>query len=87
MQYLRKGTLPVPYIVAPHMFTTLWNILLAVGLIGFSFLATFGSVLFALGSLFPDTAAILPLMLIGRLIFGAGNGSLTSEHVTRYGTL
>ena len=61
--------------------------MLAVGLIGFSFLATFGSVLFALGSLFPDTTAILPLMLIGRLIFGAGNGSLTSEHVTRYGTL
>lgn len=33
--------------------------------------------MFAAGAMFKGTAAMLPLMLIGRLLFGSGNGSLT----------
>lgn len=48
-----------------------------VGLFLFSFLCVLGSSVFALGTIFRGGPAILPLMLIGRLLFGAGNGSLT----------
>ena len=47
----------------------------------FSFLCVTGSSLFAAGAMFRGTAAMLPLMLIGRLIFGSGNGSLSSKHI------
>ncbi|XP_068610753.1 lysosomal dipeptide transporter MFSD1-like [Brachionichthys hirsutus] len=42
-----------------------------------SSLCVLGSSLFALGSHFKGTPYLLPLMLTGRLLFGAGNGSLT----------
>lgn len=45
----------------------------------FSFLCVLGSSLFALGSHFKGTPYLLPLMLTGRLVFGSGNGSLTSK--------
>lgn len=48
-----------------------------IGLFLFSFLCVIGSSIFALGSMFRNTRAMLPLMLLGRLIFGSGNGSLT----------
>ena len=44
----------------------------------FSSLVVVGSSLFALGSMFPGSPALLPLMLTGRLLFGAGYGSLAS---------
>ncbi|ESN95555.1 hypothetical protein HELRODRAFT_193538 [Helobdella robusta] len=48
-----------------------------VGALTFSFLCVLGSSLFALGTHLRGTAALLPVMLLGRLLFGAGNGSLT----------
>lgn len=45
----------------------------------FSSLCVFGSLLFAMGSHFKGTPYLLLLMLIGRLFFGAGNGSLTGK--------
>lgn len=48
-----------------------------VGLILFSLLCVLGSSIFALGAFFRGTSSLLPLMLVGRLLFGAGNGSLT----------
>lgn len=51
----------------------------AVGVFLFSFLCVLGSSLFALGSHFKGTPYLLPLMLTGRLLFGSGNGSLTSK--------
>lgn len=49
-----------------------------VGVFLFSFLTVLGSAIFALGSHFKGTTYLLPLMLTGRLLFGSGNGSLTS---------
>ncbi|CAH2307674.1 major facilitator superfamily domain-containing 1-like isoform X3, partial [Pelobates cultripes] len=46
------------------------------GLFLFSLLTVLGSAIFALGSHFKGTPYLLPLMLTGRLLFGAGNGSL-----------
>lgn len=48
-----------------------------VGVFLFSFLCLLGSGIFALGAIFRGTAAMLPIMLIGRLLFGSGNGSLS----------
>eukprot|EP00918_Siedleckia_nematoides_P078429 GHVU01171612.1.p1 GENE.GHVU01171612.1~~GHVU01171612.1.p1 ORF type:complete len:499 (+),score=35.82 GHVU01171612.1:29-1498(+) len=48
-----------------------------VGVFLFSGLCVLGSSTFALGIFFKGTSALLPIMLIGRLLFGAGNGSLT----------
>lgn len=50
----------------------------------FSSLCVFGSLLFALGSHFKGTPYLLLLMLIGRVFFGAGNGSLTGKLVRIY---
>ncbi|XP_064605345.1 LOW QUALITY PROTEIN: major facilitator superfamily domain-containing protein 1-like [Liolophura sinensis] len=47
------------------------------GVFLFSFLCVLGSCTFALGAEMKGTAAMLPLMLTGRLLFGSGNGSLT----------
>ncbi|XP_048408496.1 major facilitator superfamily domain-containing protein 1 isoform X3 [Stegostoma tigrinum] len=47
-----------------------------VGINLFSFLVVLGSATFALGSHFKGTSYLLPLMLIGRLLFGSSNGSL-----------
>ncbi|XP_078273642.1 lysosomal dipeptide transporter MFSD1 [Rhinoraja longicauda] len=47
-----------------------------VGVLLFSFLIVLGSATFALGSHFKGTRYLLPLMLIGRLLFGSSNGSL-----------
>ncbi|XP_072416186.1 lysosomal dipeptide transporter MFSD1 [Chiloscyllium punctatum] len=47
-----------------------------VGIILFSILIVLGSATFALGSHFKGTCYLLPLMLIGRLLFGSSNGSL-----------
>lgn len=57
--------------VCPMFFT--------VGVFLFSFLCVLGSSLFALGSHFKGSPYLLPLMLTGRLLFGSGNGSLTSK--------
>lgn len=54
-------------------------LLFAVGVFLFSFLCVLGSSLFALGSHFKGSPYLLPLMLTGRLLFGSGNGSLTSK--------
>jgi hypothetical protein len=43
----------------------------------FSFLCLGGSSVFAAGAMMKGTSAMLPLMLVGRLVFGSGNGSLT----------
>lgn len=51
----------------------------AVGAYLSSFLCILGSTLFALGSHFKGTAYLLPLMLTGRLLLGAGGGSLLSK--------
>ncbi|CAH1785915.1 unnamed protein product [Owenia fusiformis] len=48
-----------------------------IGVFVFSFLCVVGSSTFAVGAMFKGSGAMLPLMLIGRLIFGSGNGSLT----------
>jgi hypothetical protein len=50
-----------------------------VGLLLFSSLCLIGSILLAVGALFQGSAALLPVMLLGRLLFGCGNGSLTSK--------
>ncbi|KAG8189209.1 hypothetical protein JTE90_013742 [Oedothorax gibbosus] len=47
------------------------------GAIFFSSLCVLGSCLFATGAMYRGTDYMLPLMLLGRLVFGAGNGSLT----------
>ena len=51
----------------------------AVGLFLFSSLCLVGAILFAVGAFFKGSAALLPVMLVGRLLFGSGNGSLTSK--------
>ncbi|XP_013401779.1 major facilitator superfamily domain-containing protein 1 [Lingula anatina] len=48
-----------------------------VGVFLFSSLCVLGSSTFAAGVFLRGTPYLLPLMLIGRLLFGAGNGSLT----------
>ncbi|XP_071952623.1 lysosomal dipeptide transporter MFSD1-like isoform X2 [Antedon mediterranea] len=48
-----------------------------VGLFLFSGLCLLGSCLFAIGSMLKGTSAMFPVMLLGRLLFGSGNGSLT----------
>ncbi|XP_041359016.1 major facilitator superfamily domain-containing protein 1-like isoform X2 [Gigantopelta aegis] len=48
-----------------------------VGVFLFSSLCVLGSCVFAVGCMMKGTSAMLPLMLVGRLIFGSGNGSLT----------
>lgn len=48
-----------------------------VGVFLFSFFCVLGSSIFAAGIYLRGTDAMLPIMLLGRLIFGAGNGSLT----------
>lgn len=48
-----------------------------VGVLLFSFLCLLGTSLFAVGAMLKDTPAMFPLMLVGRLIFGSGGGSLT----------
>lgn len=50
-----------------------------VGCFLFSGLVLSGSAVFALGAHFKGEPALFPIMLIGRLLFGAGNGSLTSK--------
>ncbi|ESP05560.1 hypothetical protein LOTGIDRAFT_208557 [Lottia gigantea] len=57
-----------------------------VGVFLFSFLCVIGSSTFAAGVMFKGTSAMLPLMLIGRLVFGSGNGSLTivQNRITAY---
>lgn len=65
--------------VAYHTKSILCPPLSAVGVFLFSFLCVLGSSLFALGSHFKGTPYLLPLMLTGRLLFGSGNGSLTSK--------
>ncbi|KAL4236248.1 hypothetical protein ACF0H5_004635 [Mactra antiquata] len=48
-----------------------------VGLFLFSFLCVLGSSTFAVGAMLKGTSAMLPVMLLGRLLFGSGNGSMT----------
>ncbi|XP_071039027.1 lysosomal dipeptide transporter MFSD1 [Parasteatoda tepidariorum] len=48
-----------------------------VGALLFSSLCVIGSCVFATGAMYRGTDYMLPLMLLGRLVFGAGNGSLT----------
>ncbi|GBM32894.1 Major facilitator superfamily domain-containing protein 1 [Araneus ventricosus] len=48
-----------------------------VGALFFSSLCVIGSCIFALGTHYRGTDYMIPLMLFGRLVFGAGNGSLT----------
>ncbi|XP_071135592.1 lysosomal dipeptide transporter MFSD1-like [Mytilus edulis] len=57
-----------------------------IGLFLFSFLCVLGSATFAAGVFFKGTSAMLPVMLIGRLLFGSGNGSLTivQNRITAY---
>ncbi|XP_060073694.1 major facilitator superfamily domain-containing protein 1-like [Ylistrum balloti] len=57
-----------------------------VGVFLFSFLCVVGSSTFALGSMLKGTSAMLPVMLLGRLLFGSGNGSLTivKNRITAY---
>ena len=43
-----------------------------------------GSSTFAVGAMLKGSPAMLPVMLIGRLLFGSGNGSLTSKIYKRY---
>ncbi|PAA79994.1 hypothetical protein BOX15_Mlig022959g3, partial [Macrostomum lignano] len=47
------------------------------GVIAFSLLCLVGSSTFAAGAHLRGTDYLLPVMLLGRLLFGAGNGSLT----------
>lgn len=53
-----------------------------VGVFVFSLLTVLGSSIFALGSHFKGSPYLLPMMLTGRLLFGSGNGSLTSKEFT-----
>ncbi|XP_077980947.1 lysosomal dipeptide transporter MFSD1-like isoform X2 [Glandiceps talaboti] len=57
-----------------------------IGLFLFSGLCLLGSSVFALGAMFKGTSAMLPIMLVGRLLFGSGNGSLTivQNRITAY---
>ncbi|XP_072026984.1 lysosomal dipeptide transporter MFSD1-like [Amphiura filiformis] len=57
-----------------------------VGLFLFSGLCLLGSSLFAVGAMLKGTSAMFPVMLIGRLLFGSGNGSLTivQNRITAY---
>ena len=56
-----------------------WSEFFPVGAFIFSGLCVIGSSTFAAGAILKGTKYMLPLMLLGRLIFGSGNGSLTSE--------
>jgi len=74
--------------------TTLYNrlfdsdvLLMLVGVFIFSFLCLVGSATFAAGTFLRGTAALLPVMLLGRLLFGSGNGSLTSQFCTLFAGL
>jgi len=51
----------------------------AVGVFIFSFLCLIGSSTFAAGAFLRGKPALLPVMLLGRLLFGSGNGALTSQ--------
>jgi len=51
---------------------------MTVGVLLFSFLCLIGSATFAAGTFLRGSAALLPVMLLGRLLFGSGNGALTS---------
>lgn len=62
-----------------QFFSLDWERYVSVGAFLFSGLCVVGSSTFALGAMFKGTSAMLPLMLLGRLIFGSGNGSLTSK--------
>ena len=53
--------------------------LFSVGAFLFSGLCVIGSSTFAAGIFLKGTSAMLPVMLLGRLLFGSGNGSLTSK--------
>lgn len=57
-----------------------------VGVFLFSFLCVLGSSTFAVGAMLKGSPAMLPVMLIGRLLFGSGNGSLTivQNRITAY---
>lgn len=57
-----------------------------VGVFLFSFLCVLGSSTFAAGAMLKGSSAMLPVMLIGRLLFGSGNGSLTivQNRITAY---
>ncbi|XP_012940348.1 major facilitator superfamily domain-containing protein 1 [Aplysia californica] len=57
-----------------------------VGVFLFSSLCLLGSSTFAAGAFLKGTSALLPVMLIGRLLFGSGNGSLTivQNRITAY---
>ncbi|XP_033628310.1 major facilitator superfamily domain-containing protein 1-like [Asterias rubens] len=57
-----------------------------VGLFLFSGLCLIGSCTFAGGAMLKGTSAMFPVMLVGRLIFGSGNGSLTivQNRITAY---
>lgn len=57
----------------------------AVGIFLFSFLCISGSALFALGSHFKGTPFLLPLMLTGRLLLGAGSGSVVGKKPRTFG--
>lgn len=54
---------------------------ISVGVFLFSFLCLIGSATFAAGAFLRNTAAMLPVMLLGRLLFGSGNGSLSSGYI------
>ena len=49
----------------------------SIGLFLFSFLCLTGSSIFTVGSMLYGSSAMFPLMLVGRLMFGSGNGALT----------
>ncbi|KAL3867696.1 hypothetical protein ACJMK2_040566 [Sinanodonta woodiana] len=57
-----------------------------IGVFTFSFLCVLGSSIFAVGAMLKGTSYMLPVMLLGRLIFGSGNGSLTivQNRITAY---
>lgn len=57
-----------------------------IGVFLFSFLCVLGSSTFAVGSMLKGTKYMLPVMLLGRLLFGSGNGSLTivQNKITAY---
>ncbi|XP_061182017.1 major facilitator superfamily domain-containing protein 1-like [Saccostrea echinata] len=56
------------------------------GVFLFSFLCVLGSSTFAVGAMLKGTSYMLPIMLLGRLLFGSGNGSLTivQNRITAY---
>ena len=65
------------------MYLSIWNFIFdinfSVGVFLFSFLCVLGSSTFAAGIFLKGTSYMLPIMLLGRLLFGSGNGSLTSK--------